>query len=76
MQQIKDELNNLSRERDKLDRFLSRFLEQFEMKMDHEEPNSPYFKLYKDKISERAKLSESIKSLEFRMKKGVKYGFC
>lgn len=69
MQQIRLELDNANRERNKIDKFLSRFLEQFEMKMDYEETDSPYWKLYKDKLNERSSLSQKIKTLEFRLKR-------
>jgi hypothetical protein len=69
MQQI-DELNTLKRERNNIDKFLSRFLEQFEMKMDYEETNSPYWRVYKDKINQRAILSDQIKTIEWRVRRG------
>lgn len=69
MRQIKLELDNANRERNKIDKFLSRFLEQFEMKMDYEDTSSSYWKLYKDKLTERTNLSEKIKALEYRLKK-------
>ena len=73
MQQIKDELNSAIKQRDMIDRFLSRFLEQFEMKMDYEEPNSPHWKLYKDKTAKRMQLSDKIRSLQFKLKGTVTY---
>lgn len=69
MQQIKLDLDNANRERNKIDKFLSRFLEQFEMKMDYEDTSSSYWKLYKDKLTERTNLSEKIKALEYKLKK-------
>ena len=68
MQQIKAELNEALKQRDKIDRFLSRFLEEFEMKMDYEDTSSPHWKLYKDKTQERLKLSNQIRALEFKLK--------
>lgn len=72
MQQIKDQLENAKRERNKIDKFLSRFLEQFEMKMDYEDLSSPYWKLFKDKSMRRANLTDQIKSLEYRLGRGQK----
>lgn len=69
MQQIKLELNATNRELIKVDNFLYRFLEQFEMKMDYEDTSSPYWKLYKDKLNERSQLSQKVKSLEYRLKR-------
>lgn len=69
MQQIKLQLDNANRERNKVDKFLSRFLEQFEMKMDYEDTSSPHWKLYKDKLDERMALSQKIKELEYRLKR-------
>lgn len=69
MQQIKLELDNTNRELIKVDNFLYRFLEQFEMKMDYEDTSSPYWKLYKDKLNERSALSQKKKTLEYRLKK-------
>lgn len=69
MQQIKLDLDNANRERNKIDKFLSRFLEQFEMKMDYEDTSSPHWKLYKDKLDERVVLSQKIKALEYRLKR-------
>jgi hypothetical protein len=70
MQQIKNELSEANRSRNDIDKFLTRFLEQFEMKMDYEELNSPYWNLYRDKTKQRAELTEKIKSLEYRVKRG------
>ena len=69
MLQIKEALATANRERNAIDKFLSRFLEQFEMKMDYEDTNSPYWKLYKDKTNQRANLTDKIKALEYRLKK-------
>lgn len=49
----------------KMDKFFSLFLEKFERKMDPEKPNTPIWKLYKDKMKEYGVLSQEIKNNEY-----------
>ena len=49
----------------KMDKFFSLFLEKFERKMDPEKPNTPIWKLYKEKLKEYGVLSQEIKNIEY-----------
>lgn len=49
----------------KMDKFFSLFLEKFERKMDPEKPNTPIWKLYKEKMKEYGVLSQEIKNNEY-----------
>lgn len=49
----------------KMDKFFSLFLEKFERKMDPEKPNTPIWKLYKEKMKEYGVLSQEIKNIEY-----------
>ena len=49
----------------KMDKFFSLFLDKFERKMDPEKPNTPIWKLYKEKLKEYGVLSQEIKNIEY-----------
>lgn len=49
----------------KMDKFFSLFLDKFERKMDPEKPNTPIWKLYKEKLKEYSVLSQEIKINEY-----------
>lgn len=50
-----------------LDKFFSVFLE--ENKLDHDNPNTPQWKTYKEKLTEYARVKELIKWAEFYMRR-------
>lgn len=49
----------------KMDKFFSLFLDKFEREMDPEKPNTPIWKLYKEKLKEYGVLSQEIKNIEY-----------
>ena len=61
---MSEELNVLVKERNKIDDFLTRYLEEFERKMDYEDTDTPVWRLYRAKTKERAILSDKIKQLK------------
>jgi hypothetical protein len=61
--------SSLLKEKMKLDKFFSLFLDKFERKMDPEKPNTPVWQLYKTKTSEYAELNQSIRAAEYYLQK-------
>ena len=49
--------NSLMVERMKMDRFFTMFLDKFDRKMDPEKPDTPIWKLYKQKSKEYSELN-------------------
>lgn len=66
-----EERSRLQIEKMKMDKFFSMFLEKFERKMDPDKPNTPVWKLYKDKLKEYEKLSHGIKTADYWIAKDV-----
>ena len=66
-----EEKNRLIVEKMKMDRFFTLFLDKFERKMDPDKPNTPIWKLYKEKLKEYDKLQRDIKAAEYWIAKGV-----
>ena len=64
-----DKRNKLVAERMKLDKFFTMFLDKFERKMDPEKPNTPIWKLYRQKHAEYSKLTQEIRNTEYWIKK-------
>lgn len=64
-----EKYNELVLERMKLDRFFTMFLDKFERKMDPEKPNTPIWKLYRQKHAEYCKLNQEIRNTQYWMKK-------
>lgn len=58
-------------EKMKLDKFFTMFLDKFDKKMDPEKPNTPVWKLYKQKTAEYSKLCQDIRNTEYWIKKNV-----
>ena len=61
--------NFLFAERMKMDKFFTMFLDKFERKMDPEKPNTPVWKLYREKHAEYCKLNQEIRNVEYWIKK-------
>lgn len=61
--------NGLILERMRLDKFFSLFLDKFEGKMDHNNTDTPIWKLYKQKLKEYDTLQREIKATEYWLKK-------
>jgi hypothetical protein len=61
--------NSLIREKMKMDKFFTLFLDKFEKKMDAENPNTPVWQLYKTKSNEYAKLNQTIRAAEYYLQK-------
>jgi hypothetical protein len=53
----------------KLDKFFSMFLEKFERKMDPEKPNTPIWKLYKEKLKEYDSIQQEIRNTNYWISK-------
>lgn len=66
-----DKRHELVIQRMKMDRFFTLFLDKFERKMDPDKPNTPIWKLYKEKLKEYDKLQRDIKAAEYWIAKGV-----
>lgn len=66
-----DKRHELVIHRMKMDRFFTLFLDKFERKMDPDKPNTPIWKLYKEKLKEYDKLQRDIKAAEYWIAKGV-----
>ena len=55
----------------KLDKFFTMYLDKFDRKMDHENPNTPIWKLFKQKSAEYTKVCQDIRNCEYWIKKNV-----
>jgi hypothetical protein len=53
----------------KLDKFFTMYLDKFERKMDSDKPNTPIWKLYKQKCDEYNKVCQEIRNTEYWIKK-------
>lgn len=63
------ERETLSIEKMKLDRFFSMFLDKFGDDMDPKSPNTKVWTLYKSKLNDYEKVSQSIKRLDYWISK-------
>jgi hypothetical protein len=57
--------NSLFAERMKMDKFFTMFLDKFDRKMDPEKPNTPIWKLYRQKHDEYCKLTKEINYVNY-----------
>lgn len=64
-----EKYNILIVERMKMDRFFTMFLDKFERKMDPEKPNTPIWKLYRNKVKEYYALTQEIRNTEYWIRK-------
>ncbi len=68
-----EELSNLhfdlQKERMKLDKFMTQFLDKFERKMNYEETDTPVWNLYRKKMNDYSKLSQLINTANYYLKK-------
>lgn len=62
VQEILEIQKTLYREKMKLDKFFSMFLEKFERKMDPDDTNTAIWKLYNDKLKEYDAIQRSIRA--------------
>jgi hypothetical protein len=69
MSDLKQSYNQLLRERMRMDKFFTLFLDKFERKMDPDKLDTPIWKLYRSKLKEYDDLSRNIKSTEYWLKK-------
>jgi hypothetical protein len=60
-----NELNNLSVEKMKMDKFFTMFLDKFGDKMDAEKPDTKVWQLYKSKLKEYDQLGQKIKHINY-----------
>lgn len=63
--------NELLSKKMKLDKFFTLFLDKFDKDMDAEKPNTPVWKLYKQKSAEYNKLCQEIRNTEYWIRKNV-----
>ena len=61
-------------QRMKMDRFFTMFLDKFERKMDPEKPNTPIWKLYREKVKEYGELEQQIRNCDYWLTKHVQFG--
>jgi hypothetical protein len=61
--------NSLLREKMKMDKFFSMFLDKFDRKLDPEKPDTPIWKLYKKKHSEYGVLCQEIRNTNYWISK-------
>lgn len=62
---------NLLIQKMKMDKFFTMYLDKFNTKMDPESPNTPVWKLFKQKSTEYNKLCQEIRNVEYWIKKNV-----
>jgi hypothetical protein len=55
----------------KLDKFFTMYLDKFDKQMDSEKPNTPIWKLFKQKSAEYTKLCQELRNVEYWIKKNV-----
>jgi hypothetical protein len=65
----KNKRHELLMQKMKLDKFFTMYLERFDKQMDCDKPNTPIWKLYKQKSAEYNKLSQEIRNCEYWIKK-------
>lgn len=63
--ELLSERETLSIEKMKLDKFFSLFLDKFGDTMDPKSPNTNVWKVYHSKLNDYAKVSQSIKHLDY-----------
>lgn len=66
---IQNVYGELLRDRMKMDKFFTMYLDKFDRKMDPENGDTPIWQLYKKKLKEYADLQQAIKVAEYYMKK-------
>jgi len=66
-------LFDLMKEKMKLDKFFSMFLEKCGGKMDSEKTDTPIWKLYRSKSKEYADINQALKAAEYFLKKNTSY---
>jgi len=69
MEDLELQRNNLVVKKMQLDRFFSLFLEKFERKMDPAKPDTPVWKLYKEKYKEYADIDLRIRTTDYYINK-------
>lgn len=67
--EMETELDQLTMDKMRLDKFFSLYLDKFGSKMNHEKPDTKIWNLYKQKMTEYTTLSTAIKTLEYRISK-------
>lgn len=67
--QIQEIYISLLNEKMKLDKFFSMFLDKLGKKMDPDEPNTPVWKLYRQKSKEYSELEQAIKAANYYLRK-------
>jgi len=60
---------SLIKQRISMDRWFDKYLDMFEKKMNSDEPDTPIWKLYKQKLKEYDKVQHDIKSAEYWISK-------
>lgn len=55
----------------KMDKFFTMYLDKFDKQMDHESPNTPVWKLFKQKSADYNKLCQEIRNCDYWIKKHV-----
>lgn len=69
MNELYNKRRDLTIQKMKLDKFFSMFLEKFERKMDPEKPNTPIWKLYKEKLKEYDSIQQEIRNTNYWISK-------
>lgn len=67
--EMETELEQLTMDKMRLDKFFSLYLEKFGSKMDHNKPDTKIWDLYKQKLTEYTAMSTAIKTLQYRISK-------
>lgn len=71
MEDLKDKHNELVVQKMHLDKFFTLFLDKFHSKMDPAKPNTPIWKLYKNKLKEYDDLQRQLRSTEYWLKRSA-----
>lgn len=66
---LQNTYSGLLRERMKMDKFFTMFLDEFDSKMSIDDTDTKLWKLYKKKLKEYEELQKTIKAAEYYMKK-------
>jgi hypothetical protein len=67
--EMETELNQLTMDKMRLDKFFSLYLDKFGSKMNHEKPDTKIWALYKQKMTEYSNMNVQIKTLQYRISK-------
>jgi len=67
-QQLIEQQSLLMADKMKLDKFFSMYLDKVGSKMDPDVPNTPVWKLYKEKLNEYESVTRRIRVLDFYIK--------